>query len=54
MDENFLYHQSNLETKIRTNYGGKGELFARFKTMFYDPYRDAQLAITGVERESIL
>jgi hypothetical protein len=54
MADSFLYHQSNLETKIRTNYGGKGELFARFKTMSYDPYRDAQLAITGINKESTL
>jgi len=50
---NYLYHQSNLETKIETNYGGRGEDFARFKREHYDPYRDAQLAIKGVRRAKV-
>ena len=51
---NYLYHQRNIETKIETDYGRRGADFAQFKRDYYDPYRDAQLAISGIDRDSIL
>ncbi len=54
MELNYLYHQSNIETKIKTNYGGRGKEFIQFKREYYDPYRDAQLTITGVRKSKIL
>lgn len=50
----WLYHMSNLDSKIKGNYKKRGADFSQFKNDVYDRYRDSQLKITAVDREAIL
>jgi hypothetical protein len=50
----YFYHESNINTKIRSNYGKRRADFVNFKRDVYDPYKSAQLTITGIDEAAII
>jgi hypothetical protein len=53
----YFYHERNLFTKSRNNRSNKYqrifEEFIQFREQFYEPYKNQQIAITGISEENI-
>lgn len=54
MTEDYFYHESNINAKIKSNYGRRKDDFIQFKRDIYLPYKTAQLNITGIDDTAIL
>ena len=54
MPNNYFYHGTNLDGKIRSDYKMLGDEFLEFKSQFYAPYQQNQMSITGIEQSQIL
>jgi hypothetical protein len=50
----YFYHESNILAKIDSNHEGRREDFRRFKEESYNPYKAAQLEISGISHDDIL
>lgn len=49
---NWFYHGNNIQSKIGSNYHGRGEDISRFKETHYDVFHEEMLAIERIDKEA--